>query len=213
MESNDGATWIVLDAEEDALLNEALCMGTADQAVVTTGESTLQIVGPRESSFANAVDGENDRTNNLESHRKQATSNFNEIEYERNVRNKPENAPVRKRHRENTLNQEDAKHFRTRCNSNSSSTTSSSEGNKRRVEYETCPKVLARRQKDVDYGKNTIGYDRYLQAVPKEKRRREHPKTPPKHLKSTRRGWDGMVRLWRKQLHHWDPPEEKATDD
>nr|CAD7204853.1 unnamed protein product [Timema douglasi] len=34
---------------------------------------------------------------------------------------------------------------------------------------------------------------------------RGHPRTPPKHLKYSRRAWDGMVRIWRQQLHLWDP--------
>ena len=32
---------------------------------------------------------------------------------------------------------------------------------------ETDPHRLQQRQKQVDYGKNTLGYDRYLQLVPK----------------------------------------------
>jgi hypothetical protein len=35
------------------------------------------------------------------------------------------------------------------------------------VEFETDPKRLQARQKQIDFGKNTIGYERYVQAVPR----------------------------------------------
>lgn len=98
-------------------------------------------------------------------------TNVRYIEYKGNVRNKPvdDNTHTwRKRSRRDSAEYEDAKVSRSRCRSDSSSTTNSSEGGGRKpIEYETDPVVLARRQKEIDYGKNTIGYDRYIQAVPK----------------------------------------------
>ena len=43
--------------------------------------------------------------------------------------------------------------------------------------------VLERREKQIEYGKNTLAYDRYCQAVSKQDRSKEMPKTPNKHVK------------------------------
>ncbi|KAL3269289.1 hypothetical protein HHI36_008364 [Cryptolaemus montrouzieri] len=74
-------------------------------------------------------------------------------------------------------------------------------------EMETDPKVLQRRQKQIDYGKNTIGYDIYVKTVPKNKRSATDPQTPNKYLKYSRRGFDGLIKQWRLKLHKYDPPK------
>lgn len=72
-------------------------------------------------------------------------------------------------------------------------------------EPEHDPIVLRRRQKQIDYGKNTLGYQNYLHAIPKSSRAREHPKTPRKGVKYSRRSWDQQIKLWRIKLHTFDP--------
>lgn len=78
------------------------------------------------------------------------------------------------------------------------------------VERETDPHRLAQRQKQIDLGKNTLGYQRYREAVPRDARnRRTDPWTPDVHQVCSKRAFEGQVKKWRRQLHAWDPPEDQ----
>lgn len=82
------------------------------------------------------------------------------------------------------------------------------------VERETCPKKIASRQKQIEYGKNTTGYSLYISQISRNQRKRggDHPWTPNKFQICSKRSWDGQVRKWRRALHRFDPNEISETD-
>lgn len=72
---------------------------------------------------------------------------------------------------------------------------------------ESDPHKLCQRQKQIDYGKNTLGYERYLELVPRKQRKKYvHPQTPDIKQVCSKRSWDGQVKKWRRRLHEFDPP-------
>lgn len=68
-------------------------------------------------------------------------------------------------------------------------------------EFETDEVVLGRRDKQIEYGKNTIDYDTYCRIIPKDERKPTMPRTPIKHKKYSRRQWDGMIKNWKQMIH------------
>jgi len=72
---------------------------------------------------------------------------------------------------------------------------------------------LGQRQKQIDYGKATVGYNHYLDLVPRKNRNKEEPRTPDKHQMCSKRSWDGQVRKWRRLLHSYDPESTDSSSD
>jgi len=80
-------------------------------------------------------------------------------------------------------------------------------------QMETDPHRLSQRQKQITYGYRTLGYLRYRLLAPRDKRRKEHPRTPRKEQICSKRSWDGQVKKWRRELHKWDPAADSGFQE
>ncbi|CAF2197444.1 unnamed protein product [Rotaria magnacalcarata] len=76
---------------------------------------------------------------------------------------------------------------------------------------ECCPKELLRRQKEISKGKVSKAYETYLSLVVRKSRTRQHPRTPCKYAKMSRRGFDGAVKAWRRKLHEFSGDKTKES--
>ena len=75
------------------------------------------------------------------------------------------------------------------------------------TEQETNQHRLDQRQRQIDYGKNTIGYDNYCRVVPRHVRKTDAERylyTPNKHRKMGKKKFDHLIRTWRQFLHQYD---------
>eukprot|EP00794_Sanderia_malayensis_P005733 gene5733-6434_t len=77
----------------------------------------------------------------------------------------------------------------------------------------TDPHRINQRQKQLDMGKNTLGYETYIKAIQRSSRQRDDPWTPDKYQLCSTRSWQGQVKSWRRRLHIWDPEDNSNHHD
>jgi len=77
---------------------------------------------------------------------------------------------------------------------------------------ECCAKELLRRQKEISKGKLSNAYQNYISTIPRKCRTRQHPRTPCKYAKMSRRGFDGAIKAWRRKLYEFSGDKTKENN-
>ena len=178
----------------DVPLNRIISTNFSDRAKKTRVEDLFKSVQSSQATTANLKFNQNDQNNFNKRNQQQAQ--------QQNTRSRLRLSSFECRKNSRQLNQASSP---TPSRLSTSSSTSSI--------FVNDPDVIGRRQKQIDYGKNTIGYQAYIRAVPKFKRSKEDPKTPNKNLSYSRRSWDQQIKLWRIKLHAYDPADAAANSD
>ncbi|CAF0808090.1 unnamed protein product [Adineta steineri] len=81
-------------------------------------------------------------------------------------------------------------------------------------EVESDPHTLRQRTKEILKGKMSESYATYIAKYPnKKQRRRDHPTSPNKYRKCSRRCFDGQLRTWRRNLHQFDENNTQELPD
>jgi hypothetical protein len=75
----------------------------------------------------------------------------------------------------------------------------------------TDERKLTQRQKQIEFGKNTISYARFSKAVRKRDRSFKDPWTPDISMPDSKRCFDGKVKEWRRRLHRWEADNPEPT--
>lgn len=82
---------------------------------------------------------------------------------------------------------------------------------------ETDPKRLEARQKQIDIGMNTVGYQSFKKFFDtlslSEQQDADLPRIPSKYQICSKRSWDGQVRKWRRGLHVYDDQKDANASD
>ena len=64
--------------------------------------------------------------------------------------------------------------------------------------------TIKSRQKQIDHGKNTIGYNNYIRTLSYNNRHPNDPITPPSNMGCSTRSFHGFCSQWRIRLHRYD---------